>query len=40
VDQLVGQGGQLGVHYPVPVVRHEEARQRTLDRFAAVKKKD
>ena len=37
---LAAAGIELGVHYPVPVVRHDEARQRTLDRFASVKKKD
>jgi deoxyribodipyrimidine photo-lyase len=37
---LAAAGIELGVHYPLPVVRHDEARQRTLERFAVVKKKD
>ena len=36
---LAAAGIELGTHYPAPVVLHDEARQRTLDRFAAVKKK-
>jgi len=35
---LAAAGIELGTHYPAPVVLHDEARQRTLDRFAAVKK--
>ena len=35
---LAAAGIELGLHYPQPVVRHEEARQRTLERFSVVKK--
>jgi deoxyribodipyrimidine photo-lyase len=34
---LEAAGLQLGVHYPLPVVRHEEARQKTLLRYAAAR---
>ena len=34
---LAAAGVQLGKTYPLPVVRHDEARQRTLDRFSAIK---
>jgi deoxyribodipyrimidine photo-lyase len=37
---LAAAGIELGVHYPLPVVQHDEARQRTLERFAVLKKKD
>ena len=37
---LAAAGIELGVHYPRPVVQHDEARQRTLERFAVVKKKE
>jgi deoxyribodipyrimidine photo-lyase len=35
---LAGAGIELGRDYPLPVVDHEEARQRTLQRFAVVRK--
>jgi deoxyribodipyrimidine photo-lyase len=31
-------GLELGTHYPLPIVQHDEARQRTLARYAVVKK--
>jgi deoxyribodipyrimidine photo-lyase len=34
---LAGAGLVLGQDYPLPIVRHEEARLRTLDRYAVVK---
>jgi len=36
-DELEACGIVLGRDYPAPVVKHEEARQRTLERFAVVK---
>ena len=36
-DELQACGIVLGRDYPAPVVKHEEARQRTLERFAVVK---
>ena len=36
-DELEARGIVLGRDYPAPVVKHEEARQRTLERFAVVK---
>ena len=38
-DELAECGVVLGEHYPWPVVKHEEARQKTLARFAVVKGK-
>ena len=35
---LAAAGVELGAHYPAPVVQHDEARQRTLERFAVVRK--
>jgi len=35
---LASAGITLGQHYPAPVVAHDEARERTLQRFAAVKR--
>ncbi len=35
--ELQEAGVQLGTHYPMPVVEHEAARQRTLERYAVVK---
>lgn len=35
---LAAAGVELGVGYPVPIVRHEEARERTLARYGVVKK--
>ncbi len=37
---LAAAGLELGRDYPLPVVNHEEARQRTLERFAVVKATD
>jgi deoxyribodipyrimidine photo-lyase len=37
-EQLAAAGITLGVHYPNPLVRHEEARSKTLARYAVVKK--
>lgn len=34
---LAAAGLRLGTDYPLPVVRHEEARERTLERYAVVK---
>jgi len=34
---LAAAGIELGVHYPAPLVNHDEARERTLRRFAVVK---
>lgn len=33
-------GVVLGTNYPLPLVRHDEARQRTLERYAVVKRHD
>jgi deoxyribodipyrimidine photo-lyase len=35
---LAERGVVLGRDYPAPVVEHDAARQRTLERFAVVKK--
>ena len=35
---LAAAGVELGGNYPAPIVRHAEARERTLARYAAVKK--
>ncbi|WKB52046.1 cryptochrome/photolyase family protein [Eleftheria terrae] len=35
--ELAAAGLQLGQNYPEPIVSHEEARQRTLQRYAAVR---
>ncbi|WP_199740048.1 deoxyribodipyrimidine photo-lyase [Acidovorax sp. FJL06] len=35
--ELQEAGVQLGTHYPLPVVEHDAARQRTLERYAVVK---
>ena len=35
--ELAEAGVRLGVDYPLPVVDHDEARQRTLERFAAAR---
>lgn len=37
-EVLAGKGVVLGKDYPLPVVDHDVARKRTLERFAAVKK--
>jgi deoxyribodipyrimidine photo-lyase len=37
-DELSAAGVVLGEHYPLPIVQHEEARQRTLQRYAVVRK--
>lgn len=37
-DALRRAGVELGTDYPQPLVRHEEARERTLQRYAVVKK--
>ena len=37
-DALRLAGITLGIDYPPPIVQHDEARKRTLERFAAVKK--
>ncbi|MFC0254368.1 cryptochrome/photolyase family protein [Massilia consociata] len=39
-DELARKGVVLGRDYPLPVVDHDEARKRTLERFAALKKGD
>ncbi len=36
--ELAAAGVELGVNYPRPVVAHDEARARTLERYAVVKK--
>ena len=36
--ELAAAGVELGTNYPRPVVRHDEARARTLERYAVVKK--
>jgi deoxyribodipyrimidine photo-lyase len=36
--ELVAAGIELGKDYPRPVVDHAEARERTLQRYAVVKK--
>jgi deoxyribodipyrimidine photo-lyase len=36
--ELAAAGIELGRDYPLPVVKHEEARARTLLRYAPVKK--
>ncbi len=36
--ELAAAGVTLGQNYPVPVVRHDEARTLTLQRYAVVKK--
>ena len=35
--ELQGAGVTLGTNYPLPIVRHDEARERTLARFSVVK---
>jgi deoxyribodipyrimidine photo-lyase len=35
--ELQGAGVALGTNYPLPIVRHDEARARTLERFSIVK---
>jgi deoxyribodipyrimidine photo-lyase len=35
--ELQGAGVALGTNYPLPIVRHDEARERTLARFSVVK---
>jgi deoxyribodipyrimidine photo-lyase len=35
--ELQGAGVALGTNYPLPIVRHDEARARTLQRFSVVK---
>ena len=35
--ELQGAGVTLGTTYPLPIVRHDEARARTLQRFSVVK---
>jgi deoxyribodipyrimidine photo-lyase len=35
---LSAAGVELGRHYPRPVIHHDEARKRTLERYAVVKK--
>jgi deoxyribodipyrimidine photo-lyase len=37
-SELQSAGIELGGNYPLPIVRHEEARTRTLERYAVVKK--
>ncbi|WP_151445451.1 cryptochrome/photolyase family protein [Lacisediminimonas profundi] len=37
-ESLADAGVRLGVNYPRPVVAHDEARKRTLERFSVVKK--
>jgi deoxyribodipyrimidine photo-lyase len=37
-EALRRAGVTLGEHYPMPLVRHEEARELTLQRYAVVKK--
>ena len=36
--ELMAAGVKLGVNYPLPIVRHDEARALTLQRYAVVKK--
>jgi len=36
--ERVAAGVELGKDYPHPIVRHDEARERTLKRYAVVKK--
>ena len=38
--ELVAAGVSLGENYPVPIVNHDEARQRTLERYGAIRKKE
>ena len=38
--ELASAGIELGQHYPMPIVAHDEARQATLNRYAVVKNKD
>nr|ALS89974.1 FAD binding domain of DNA photolyase [uncultured bacterium] len=38
--ELVAAGIELGKDYPLPIVDHDAARALTLERYAAVKKKD
>ncbi|MDB5967241.1 MAG: deoxyribodipyrimidine photo-lyase [Polaromonas sp.] len=38
--ELAAAGVAPGVNYPLPIVRHEEARLRTLERYAVVRKSD
>ena len=35
--ELQSAGVVLGTNYPLPIVRHDEARERTLARFSVVK---
>jgi deoxyribodipyrimidine photo-lyase len=35
---LAAAGVELGRNYPLPLVQHAEARMRTLERYAVVKK--
>ena len=35
--ELQGAGVELGANYPLPIIRHDEARARTLERFSVVK---
>ena len=35
--ELQGAGVELGSNYPLPIIRHDEARARTLERFSVVK---
>lgn len=37
-SQLAAAGIVLGQHYPAPLVRHDEARERTLQRYQAIRK--
>ena len=37
--ELVAAGVTLGETYPLPIVNHDEARQRTLERYSVVRKK-
>ncbi|MDB5945235.1 MAG: phrB, partial [Ramlibacter sp.] len=37
--ELVAAGVTLGESYPMPIVSHDEARQRTLERYSVVRKK-
>ena len=36
--ELLAAGVELGTHYPLPIVKHDEARALTLQRYAVVKK--
>ena len=38
--ELAAAGVELGKNYPLPLVRHDEARARTLQRYAVVKKSE